>query len=225
MLLIFTFFILSMCAYSQDESPSKNGISNSEFILDLGINNWIDAPSGLKIKSLSRGVNLYIMRLVPFGTSNFGAAIGLGISSSNIYLDAMLGKDSLGVSTFTPISGVDYDKNKISTTYVDIPVELRFKTKPKNNKSFKVGVGIKGGYLVNSHTKYKGPDPSGLSTEKVKVKQLELDNFNDWLFSSFVRIGYGNTSLFASYSLNTLFASDKGPAIIPFSAGISISIP
>ena len=68
-------------------------------------------------------------------------------------------------------------KNKIIATlkligiledYVDVPLEIRFKTKADaQNQSFKFAVGFKGGYLVNSHTKYK--DSGG----KIKIYDIK----------------------------------------------------
>jgi len=69
-------------------------------------------------------------------------------------------------------------------------------------------LGIKGGYLVNSHTKFKD------STGKVKVYDIKT---NPYRYGAHVRIGYSWFALTGYYSVSTLFVKDKGPDVIPFS--------
>lgn len=65
-----------------------------------------------------------------------------------------------------------------------------------------------------------GITPSGGSRNIVK-------NFNSFHLAPFkfdasVRFGYGIITLYATYSLNTMFQENRGPVLYPFTAGISL---
>ncbi len=96
----------------------------------------------------------------PFKNSpKLSLGIGVGISTSNIYfkkMDVDL-KAAPGLLPFIAVDSADhFKKYKVATTYLQIPLEFRFTSKPNSpNKSFKAAVGIKVGTLVNAHTKAK----------------------------------------------------------------------
>ena len=45
---------------------------------------------------------------------------------------------------------------------------------------------------------------------------------NDFRFNAVARVGYGDFTLFAAYSLTPMFDKDDGPEIYPFTVGISM---
>lgn len=215
--LAITFFsILGIQGFAQDSIPSSKSKLKikDQVILDLTMTNWLNIPSGIKNNMLqSRCVGVYYMFEIPFGKSNFSVAFGAGFSSQNVSNNAKIiySNDS---TIFEPITA-SYKANKISTNYLDIPVELRFKTNPdSHNKSFYFTAGFKGEYLVNSHTKYK--DSEG------KLKVFNVKNLLQYPYGITVRTGYGWFGLVGYYSLTTLF-DGKGPAVTPFSVGVTLN--
>ena len=86
-------------------------------------------------------------------------AIGVGVSTSNIIFK----KVNIGVTAapgtfpFTHLDSVNhFKKYKLSSTFLEIPLELRYTAKPDNpDKSLKTAIGLKAGTLVNLHTKGK----------------------------------------------------------------------
>ncbi len=115
---------------------------------------------------------------------------------------------------------IDYKKNKLSLNYLEIPFELRFRSKPdKSFRRLSIAAGFKAGYLIQSHTKYKGDDANGNET---KFKTFNIANLNKLRYGPTFRMGYGKVSLFGYLSISELFQEDKGPIAYPFSAGIMI---
>lgn len=220
-----------LVAQGDATSPQKKAISKSKDRLVLGFShdNWLNTPDSVKTKWYNRGFSVHIMYDIPILESkHFSIAPGFGLTNNNIYTDAQLQSDSTG-SFFTPYAdGVDYDRNKLTTTFLEIPVELRFRTKPneKTNKSFKIGIGVKGGYLIDAHTKYRGDNvylTQREDSKTIKFKEDFLPNIAKYRLSSSFRVGYGNFNVFANYSLTTLFDKDKGPDINPISVGITFN--
>ncbi len=182
----------------------------------------MDAPDNVKFRGFNPGVNVYAMRTFPIGKSSFAFAGGIGLGMHNIYSNSTL-QDTSGVSLFKEIpdktangKDLNYKKSKLSLTYVDIPLELRFKT----TSGFRVSAGFKVGYLINAHTKYKGDDL--VDGSKTKIKVGRLPNIQTWRFGPSFQIGYKWVNLMAFYSISTVFEDKQGPAIYPVSLGLSL---
>jgi hypothetical protein len=157
---------------------------------------------------------------IPLQKTNFSLALGLGIGSDNFSLkDQELDLNTL--SSTPDFEETDaYKKFKFSTTYLELPLELRYRQVPENaNKGFKVGLGVKVGNLLNAHTKGVSTVNGSRHTEKVSNKYL----FNTWRFEGTARIGYGNFSLYGTYALNPLFKETGTYDVRAFSLGLMIS--
>ena len=197
-------------------TKKNKGMENVRIGVDVTFDNWLNSPDSIKNNILkSRGANVYAMYDIPFGSSDFSCAIGLGIGSNNFSNNAAITYSGDTLTLLTPIS-TSYKANKLSVNYIDIPFEFRFKTKPDgSNQSFKFSIGAKAGYLINSHTKYK-------DTES-KVKVYDIKNLDMYHYGVNAKIGYAWFSLTGYYALSSLFVKDKGPNVMPFSIGISIT--
>jgi hypothetical protein len=202
----------------------KAGGSRDRIVVELTFDNWIHNEDSLKVKWYSRGFNAYFMYDIQLGKKKlFAVAPGLGIGTSSIFTNSKLveGVDSLGGGTRMVERTDSYKKNKLGLTYLDIPVELRFRSKPNSkNKSFKVAVGFKAGFLLDGKTKVKQKDADG----NMKVyKEKRYDDLNRFRYGATFRIGYGPFSVIGYYSLAKIFEKGKGPSITPFSVGIAIN--
>ncbi|HET6990323.1 MAG TPA: outer membrane beta-barrel protein, partial [Bacteroidia bacterium] len=113
-----------------------------------------------------------------------------------------------------------YSKNRLVMTYVNVPLFLEFNTNNKDAKnSFHFGGGLEFGYNVfNNRLKQKYE----LDGHTYKRKEKDDFNVNPFRYDVIARIGYGDFTIFAAYSLSTLFEKEKGPTVYPFSAGINI---
>ena len=129
--------------------------------------------------------------------------------------------DSLSISE--SMRGTEgFKRAKINPTYIDIPLELRFRIKDQ----VKIGVGFKLGIMVATKTKYVGPDPDNVLTDgnglTVHEKYCYINNVERYAYSATLRIGWRWVSAFAAYQLNPVFAvGHNAPVIHPLSVGIS----
>jgi hypothetical protein len=219
--LLIVFFISVYLVSAQDKEPikiPKIGKKEDRLILNLNWDNWINAPQGLEVKGFrSRGFSFLLMNEKIFGNGNFTIGSGIGFSSQNVHSNVFPSYNPDGSYTFlSPVSG-DYDLNKLSCNFIDAAVEFRFRTNEnESQKRFKISLGMKAGYLVQSHTKYE--DSNG------KVKLYGIKNLNKFQYGPTARIAYGTWGISGYYSLVNLFKDGKGPDEVPVSVGISFAM-
>jgi hypothetical protein len=217
--------LITLNSFSQSK-PIKNKVDLSNrpsdhLVLQLSSDSWMGAPdsiSSLK-KSSSRGLNFYVMLDKPFKSNpKFSVAFGLGFGTSHIFFKDM----SVGITgtkstlAFNNLSAApQYSRYKLSTSYVEIPVELRFFSNPeKINKSLKIALGAKAGLLLNAHTKTKSD---------FVEKQSSKSYFNNSRLAATARIGYGYFSLFGSYNLTSIFKENVAENMRLLQVGLSLS--
>ena len=229
------FFISSVfigSIHAQDETK-KNSIKmgkNDRIVINLFSDIWKNAYAGMTVSSYSSGFDIYGMYDKPIGKSKFSFALGLGFGTHNLRSDALLKPDtSLKAKTifekipdYVNNKKINYDINKLTLTYIDIPIELRLRKDNKKGKSFKFSVGGKLGYLVNSHTKYKGTDLTD-GDGNVKFKTFNVPNIEPLRYGATIRFGYSFINLYGYYSFTKIFKENKGPEMYPISIGISIT--
>jgi hypothetical protein len=233
---IISFLLLGNSIFSQDTitfKPEKN-INKDVFLFDLYTDLWQDVPSNVKVREINQGVNAYFMLNRPIKTTNFSLAFGIGVSSHNFYSDAIpiLGRNALnqldGTTTLVTLGNyytkaVNYSINKVNVTYIDIPLELRFKTREDRKKRINISAGFKIGYNISNHSKYKGDDVIEETDDQVIIKKSNIKNISDWNYGIVGRLGYGNLRFMVYYSLSKLFDENKGPQMYPISIGITFS--
>lgn len=203
--------------------------ANDHFMFQFGYDNWAQAPDSIHIRGWNRSANFYFMFDFPFKTDpRFSVGAGLGIGSSNIFFDKQNVKVAQNTQTlaFTDESQSDHWKKfKLVTTYLEVPVELRFALDPENtNKSWKFAVGAKVGLMLSAHTKGKTRQNSfgqtiGNYTEKESSKQF----FNTTKLAATARISKGVFGVFGQFQVNSLIKANAGPSVFPFSFGIQLS--
>jgi Outer membrane protein beta-barrel domain len=220
---------------AQDKKPAPkmdfSTRSGDHLMLQVSSDHWLNVPDSIsnRIKGLSRGVNLYFMLDKPFkGNPKMSVAFGLGVSTSNIFF-RKTNVDIKSTGTRLPFSNLDtlnrFKKFKLATAYLEIPIELRFSSKPlENNKSIKFAIGAKVGTLLKAQTKGKTlQDRNDRTLNSYTQKESNKRFFNSTRLSATARIGFGMYSLFASYQINNLLKDGAGPEIKPLQIGITIS--
>ena len=193
--------------------------NDDRLIIDITLDNFAESPASMEVNTFkSRGVNMKLMKDKLISNPSFSIGYGLAFGSQNFDTDRLIiVDDTAGRTHFVPIDpNIDVNKNKLSVNYLDLPIELRFRSKTinKDNK-FKISAGFKIGILLQSHIKYDDDDG--------KVKYYRIKNLNKYRYGLEGRIGYGIWGLNAYYSLIPLFDEDKAPRLVPVSFGLSIT--
>lgn len=222
--IVFLFCFCALQVNAQDESNLPFSKPSRDYVMvQAGIDTWFNAPDSIKIDGLSRSANVYVCYDFPIKSSNMSFALGAGIGSSNIFFQdqRVLLTDASTEILFQNVPTDTFSKFKLSSTYLEAPLELRyFSNKRNRNKGFKAAIGMKAGALINSHTKAKYK----LNQKPIVVKESTRRYLESLRMSGTIRLGYGNFSVYAQYGLNSLFRAGNGPeGVAPASIGICIS--
>lgn len=200
--------------------------TRDRLILEFTHENWANKPDDVSVRWYNRGFNFYFMYDVGLLKNNISIAPGIGFASANVYHKSQIVRaDSTGNTVFLPLGDtIDVSRNKLNTNFLDAALELRFRSNPnKVNKTFKLALGVRVGYMLDGHTVYRGDPLDGSDVDEVFIKNKIVPNINRFRYGASVRFGYGNFNIFGFYSFSKLFDGDNGPGINPFSIGVSFN--
>jgi hypothetical protein len=197
------------------EKPSRDFV-----MLKLTTSGWQNTPDSVKTKGIGKGFAASIMYDFPVKKSHFSFAAGIGVNVQNVGFEnqTLNFKDTGSQVIFSNNAG--FKRYKLTTTRLEMPLELRFFGNNKNrNRGFKAAIGANVGLFISGHTK----GVSGSGGSKFNDKTVTKRFMEQWNFAPTMRVGYGNFSLYGSYSLSPVFKENAGPAVLPLSVGICIT--
>lgn len=233
--------ISSLYAQKNDKADKKKIIREQagrpdvpgDLMIDLGLNllqdnEWDHGTFGSKF------FNVYYQYDFNIANSRFSFHPGLGIGTEKYdFDDKLVLTDSIGTdnshnTVFDTLSSVypnsSFKKSKLALTYLDIPLELRWRSmKFDPQRSLKIAIGAKLGLKLDSHTKVKY---THLGRDKI-VKTDQSFGVSKFRYGAYGKIGYGKIYGYYYYSLSQLFESGKGPGdteAFPVQVGITFSL-
>ncbi len=194
-------------------------------------------------KSINVNLNIFEQNIAFNKDKNIGMVTGVGLQWNNYRFSKQtyLSSDSSQLMGYY-MDGISVRKTKLTAMYITIPVMFEFQTKqPRRIHRFHFAIGGQVSARISTHTKiyyneankpYNLVDPvtgsivgTGLSPNSNNrniVKNFNSFYLNPFKFDAMVRFGYGIINIYATYSLNTMFAKNKGPELYPFTAGITL---
>lgn len=231
-ILITLFCLTGSLSYAQ--SPQSNNSENKEdltikhrLFVDFFTTFWLDLPEGVEQKGFNRGFNAALLYDIPVKKdSPFSFGLGVGVCSHNLYSNAYTYiNDNYNVVMEAFPANTDYRINKLSFTYLHIPLEFRY-INPKNE--FRIGAGIRVGLIADIHTKYVGENTSLLQYQTgvnrdVQIKSNKIPNKNKMPIEMTFYAGWKYFDINFSYMLTKFFEEDN-PQMHPLSIGVSISL-
>lgn len=233
---LFVLFLVTSAFAQNDTTINRTFIpkptaerASDHFLLQLGYTTWIGKPDSIHTGGLPRTFNMYLMLDFGFKTNpHWSAALGPGIASDNMYFDKMyVGiKDLTSTLRFDDLSDtVHFKKYKLATTYLELPVELRYRFNPNNDAgSVKIAIGAKVGTLLNAHVKGVDlQDKNGNDVLPYTQKESSKRFLNKTRLSVMGRFGIGHYSLFASYAITPIFKEGFAPTVRPLTIGLTLS--
>lgn len=200
--------------------------------LDLGLNtflnyeNTMDLPENADFlelntgKSWGVGVNFFEKSICLY-KDRIGIVTGLGFEINNYRFNRniTLNPDSSYI-TYTVDTVRDFQKNKLTATYLILPVIFEFHIPVSNKgKYVHIAAGVLGGLKIGSHTKQVYENNNKRHKDKVK-EDFHLSPFR---YGVTARVGYKGLNLFATYHMSTLFEENEGPELYPFTVGIAFA--
>ena len=199
--------------------------SSDHLLIQFGYSGWDKKPDSIRVDGFSRSFNAYFFFDFPFKTMpKLSVGLGAGVGTDNIFFDKTIINLKAGKEvTFKTDTISIYKKYKLATGYFEIPLELRYSSNPENmNKGFKFALGAKVGLGYDAHVKAKVDRDVNLIGGYI-YKEKDSRFLNNSRIVATMRVGYGNFSAFGTYSLTQLFNSGSGPAVKPFTIGLTIS--
>lgn len=227
-------FVTTLLAQNNPPAKKKKEIidmsnrPNDHFLLQFGYTGWAGKPDTINTSGLSKSINVYFMFDYPFKTNpKLSMAFGPGISSDHI----LFSKTGVGIkdntTTFNFKNQSDtshFKKTKLTSVYLEAPIEFRYSADPLTGKKFKFAVGVKVGTLLSAHTRnVKFESKSGNTINDYVMKEASKRFYNKSRLSVMGRVGMGHISLYGSYQLTALFKDALGPVVKPYSIGITLS--
>lgn len=204
--------------------------SADHFMFELGYDNWANPPDSANIKGFNHSFNFYFMYDFPFKTdARLSVGAGIGIGSSNIFFAGtypqVAAYQNQTLSFAATSDGNYYKKFKLVTTYLEIPIELRFAADPEHmDKSWKFAVGTKIGLMLSAYTKGTTiVSSNGQVLGNVSVKESSKQFFSGPKFEPTVRISKGFIGVYGQFQINSLLKAGAGQTVLPYAFGIVLS--
>jgi len=229
---------LGYFAQAQTSSTSNNkfdltGRAADHLMLQFGSDAWTSRPDSIKTSGFSRHFNMYFMYDKPFKKNqHYSVAFGAGIGTSNIFMDPHTYANLKTSANTLPFQHLDstanhFAKQKITTIYLQAPVELRYYSDPAHpGKSWKAAAGIKLGTLLKAYSKAKNYETASGASIYGKTyveKQIDKRFFDASDVTLTGRIGYGIVSFDMGYQVTPVLRDGFGPVMNKVSFGLTIS--
>lgn len=198
--------------------------------VDIGVNGLLSKNQTIRLpenaenfelnyaKSISVGINPF-EKYFPIVSEKFGITTGLGFQFNSYDIK----RDLVFITTDDTIYGrIDssrsIEKTRLKTSYLQLPLLLETNLGKSAKKSFHLAAGMLFGYRIGSKIKQIYEQDG----REYKIKDRGDLNLQPFRASVTARVGYGNFTIYANYSLTPLFSDGKGPEMYPFTLGVSL---
>lgn len=183
----------------------------------------MELPDNAKVMELNSGKSWafhwnFIQVNAGLFRNHVGIVTGLGLNLNNYNFTnpiTLNSKDS-AYTFFSYDSTANYKKNKLFAGYLTLPLLVEFQLHKKNRPaktSFFFSGGVIGSVKVASKQKQI------LSDNHIFVNKNDF-NLAPLKLDATARIGNDTFTLFANYSITSLFENNKGPVLYPFTVGL-----
>ncbi|WKN31262.1 hypothetical protein PZB74_20125 [Porifericola rhodea] len=219
-------------------NKKKNQGTSSTFIIELGLNNYMndgEIPSSEnELFSVNPIVSWYIA-LGSMNTTHIAGPLSLDWGANVSWYNFKFENERTRVEKLDdgllfyedPTTDISPIKSKLVVPYLNVsmvPMFIFGKRRSSDwepfsyheNDGFRIGLGAYAGYRIGSRSKsvYKE------GGDRVRDKDKTNFYFNNWRYGARLQLGFSGVDIFANYDLNELFVEDKGPQLNAFSFGI-----
>lgn len=210
---ILAFFVLNIQFLSV-----KGGdyYKSDRLLFDFYSPQWVNTPNNVTTDptisfSISWGKDM------PIKNSKFSWFYGLGYDFSairhNIDLKTSPNIDETVREIGVKILNVPYSINRLSTQYLEVPIEFRFRTQTKY--PFRLYLGTKMGYMTRASY--------NLQEENIDAyKRRNLNELDRLKYGVTFRVGYGMFNFYTYYGLNGLMPSKRQKGINQLAFGVTL---
>jgi len=216
LLFIVTTAFSGLVAQEGEKKEARNK-HQDHMLIDFGYETFTSRPGFTDFQWYNNGLNIQLFYDKLFGQSGFSGAIGVGFSTQSYYSNKQIRRDTSKVQYSDWLStGVAYNRNKVSTSFIDIPIEFRYRSKVDDwGYRWKLSIGGKVGFLIDTHDKL-------VDKNNIKYKTYNFPDMNKVRMGLIARAGYGKINFSTFFSLTEFFIPGRGPEMRQVSIAISL---
>ncbi len=203
-IILILFCIAATRLFSQSETTDKQAVDSlyreDQFYFNITNNSLQNVPVGYKQNRFSPGLGIGFLRDMPLNKKRTIAfALGCGYSVSILNQNIRL-TDGNQSNTFNVIANYGYDKNKYSLHYIDLPLELRWRTStPINTEFWRIYAGFKISYMFYNQYKFEGNNQNVALTNISEINKIQ--------YGCYVSTGWNTFNIYILFGLNPVFKS------------------
>lgn len=203
--LLNSFILLVFCQVFSQEVPDFNALDSlyreDQFYVGISYNTLREIPKRLIEGKFAPSYSIGFQRDIPINKArNKAFAIGLGYAMNNYNQNIIITKTGDIPQYNFPEEGANFDKNKLTLHYIEIPIGYRWRTSiPDTHKFWRIYSGFKLSYLVYNRSKYIN------GTEKIIVTKNK--DLNPLQYGVYLAAGWNTWNFHIYYGLNPIFKS------------------
>lgn len=200
-------FLLFACSavFAQDTIPNFSAIDSlyreDQFYLGISYNLLQNRNDGIRQNKISYGITAGFLRDMPINERrNISIGAGLGYSYQNFNQNILISRED-NIFSYKIIDPENaFNKNKIQTHAVEVPVEFRWRTSnAASHKFWRVYTGFKVGYVFYNVSKYNGSQGTFVYKNNSDISDIQ--------YTVYTALGYNTWNFNVSYGLNPIFSS------------------
>lgn len=196
-LVVFLNCFFSVMAQTEYTPELDSLYREDQFYVSVTYNSLINLPDKVSQNSFSTGIHLGVIRDFPINKRrNLALALGLGYSFNSFNQNIKI--SSSNPVTYTILESSNYSKNNFSQHFLELPIELRWRTSnSKRYKFWRVYSGIRLGYLLASKSIFEAGS--------LGESHRNLKGLNSLQYGLSLSVGYNTWNAFIYYGLNPIF--------------------
>ena len=206
LLLTIFIFLAGFSILAQETKPISPIIEvdslyrEDQFYINFAFANIQNKPKSFKLTKISPSISLGFIRDFPLN-KNRTVAIALGLGYTFTKLNENISINTItNIPQYSIISGQQFDKNKLLLHYIDIPLEIRWRTStPESHVFWRIYSGFKVSYLIDDRYKFKDA-----STDSNTSKNTDLNKLQ---YGAYIAAGRNTWNFYAYYGITPLFKS------------------
>jgi len=170
-----------------------------QFYLAFSYNILLNRPDGISQNKFSSGFTGGVLRDFPINKRrSWAIAPGLGISYNKYFHNLVISKSNEIPQYNIITEGVNYNKNKLDQIFVDVPIEIRWRTStPQSHKFWRIYSGIKLSYLVMDKSRYVDKTYNIKVTKNPDINKFQVGTYLVW--------GYNTWNFYGYYGITPLY--------------------
>lgn len=195
-------FLLFQFIFFSVNAQKSNYYLEDQIFITATYNLIVNTDESITQGGFSNGLLVGYVRDIPLNEQrNFGIGLGIDYSISHIYQNISIKSLDNGSTEFQQMESNEYIRNKFSLSYVEFPLEIRYRTSTiDEHKFFRAYLGFKVGYRLRSYTKLK--------TQLNEISYYNQPEFNWWKYGVYLNIGYSSWNFHIDYTLSKVFKND-----------------